>query len=72
MPIYRLLQRSAFEPEHVAVMVDAFEDVCLTLGLAQRDDPLRDLVAQAIIECAQTGVRDRIKLIDCAHQAIGR
>jgi len=70
MPIYRLLQNSAFEPEAVAAMTFALEDVCKTLGLADRTDALRDLVARTIIDIAQTGVRDPFELRDAALSAL--
>jgi hypothetical protein len=70
VPIYRLLRNSAFEPHHIEVMTAAFEAVCRDLQLAQREDALRDLVAQAIIECAQTGEFDPIKLRKCASDAL--
>jgi hypothetical protein len=70
MAIYRLLQNSAFEPDHIAVMTEAFEDVCKELGLAERGDPLRDLVARAIIDCAQKGEREGVRLRECAREAI--
>jgi hypothetical protein len=54
----------------MAVMGAAFEDVCLELRLAQRNDPLRDIVAKAIIECAEKGERDIIRLRECAHQVL--
>jgi len=38
-----------------------FELVSLESGLAQREDPVRDLVAKAIIECAQKGHFSREK-----------
>jgi hypothetical protein len=38
-------------------MTEAFEDVYGELGLAEREDPLRDIVARAIIACAQNGER---------------
>jgi hypothetical protein len=44
--------------------------VCVELGLAVRDDPLRDIVAQAIIKCAQTGIRDPCILRRCARDAL--
>jgi hypothetical protein len=65
--IYRLLQDRAFDPEAIELMTSAFEDVCRELGLAQRDDPLLDIVAKAIIECAETGERDQIRLRECAQ-----
>ena len=62
MPLHRLLENSAFEPEHVEAMSTAFEDICRELGLAQRDDPLRELVARQVIEFARRGERDPTKL----------
>ena len=64
MPLYRLLQNTTFEPLHVEAMHFAFEAVCVELGLARRDDPLRDEVARKVIECAQCGEHDPIKLRD--------
>ena len=62
MPLYRLLQNSAFEPEAVAAMGAAFEETCRLLGLADTSDALRDLVAIKIIELAQQGERDADRL----------
>ena len=62
MPIYELLKRTVFEPEHIEAMGQAFEVVCSELKLAQRDDPLRDLVARKVIECAQRGEHDPERL----------
>jgi hypothetical protein len=39
-----------------------FEDICDELGLAHRSDPLRDLVAQKLVEYAQRGERDVLRL----------
>jgi hypothetical protein len=62
MPIYRLLQNKAFQPEAVAVMGEVFEDAIRTLGLVDRADPLTELVAKKVIELAQEGVSDRVRL----------
>jgi hypothetical protein len=70
MAIYRLLQNSAFGPDHIAVITEAFEDVCKELGLAEPGDPLRDLIARAIIDCAQKGEREAVRLRECAREAI--
>jgi hypothetical protein len=49
-----------------AAMSVVFEDVCSELGLPHRSDPLRDLVAQKLmqklIEYAQSGERDVLRL----------
>ena len=70
MPLYRLLQSDAFDPESVAAMSAAFEESCRALGLAERTDPMCNLVAQKIPECARTGERDPARLRDCALKAI--
>lgn len=68
--IYRLLQNASFEPAHLAVIAAAYEDVRRDLDLADRDDPLCLIVAKAILDCAEKGERDAIRLRDCAHEAI--
>jgi hypothetical protein len=62
VPIHRLFQSQAFEPELVAALAQEFEDVLPILGLVDREDLVTMLVAQRIIELAQTGVRDPARL----------
>ena len=72
MPIYRLLEREVFEPEDVALMSVVFEELLETLGLAdRREDPVATLVAQKIIELAQSGVRDPIRLKQLTLESFG-
>jgi hypothetical protein len=66
MPIVRLLEREAFRPEDIKVITVAFEDTLAALQLIDRLDPLTEMVAKKIIECAQTGERDPNRLRDCA------
>lgn len=70
MPLIRLLQNSAFEPELIKVMSAAFDQACGQLGLAKTEDPLREIVARKIIECAQTGERELTRLRDCALRSL--
>ena len=70
MPIYRLLQNTAFGPDTVEVLAAVFDEVCRELGLAERTDPLRDTVARKVIEIAQTGEHDPIKLRTSVLKAI--
>ncbi|HTZ02435.1 MAG TPA: hypothetical protein VMC05_08890 [Xanthobacteraceae bacterium] len=58
MPIYRLLQQSAFSPEDIDRLGTAFEDALRVLKLADRSDPLSETIAKKLIEIAQTGERD--------------
>ncbi|HTC05657.1 MAG TPA: hypothetical protein VK749_19770 [Xanthobacteraceae bacterium] len=71
MAIYRLLQHSAFTPEAIAPIVAAYEDCLRILKLTNRTDPLTEIIAKAIFEIAQTGVRDPVQLRDLALKNIG-
>ena len=71
MAIYRLLQHSAFTPEDIVPIAAAYEDCLRVLKLANRSDPLTQIIAKAIIEIAQTGVRDPIKLRELALEQTG-
>jgi hypothetical protein len=62
MPIRRLLQGSAFAPQDVQVLSEAFEAALLELGLVDRADPAVELVAQRIIHLASFGERDPVRL----------
>jgi hypothetical protein len=52
----------AFEPEQVAMLAHVFEEVLPILGLTDWEDLVTTLVAQKIIELAQTGVGDPVRL----------
>jgi len=62
VPIHRLVKTGTFEPEQLAVLGGVFEDVLQALGLVDRHDPLTELVAKKVIELAQTGERDPVRL----------
>ena len=62
MPLYRLLQHQAFEPPQLQAMAYAFENACHDLKLQLKDDRERERVARKVIEIAQRGERDPIRL----------
>jgi hypothetical protein len=68
--IYRLLQRSAFNPEDVTAMSTAYERALADLKLA-RTDPKTERLAKAIIEIAQTNVRDPATISALAIERLG-
>ena len=70
MPIRGMLEGQAFNPEQVGELVAAFESVLADLHLVDRTDPVTQLVARIIIDCAKTGEFDRVKLHDCAIEAV--
>jgi hypothetical protein len=59
MPIAPYLKGGVFDPKQIEDMSAAFLAVCRSLQLADRDDPLTEIVARKVIEVAGTGVRDR-------------
>src|ERR1700683_3171239 len=62
MAVYRLLRNKAFEPEAITMMTRAYADVCLALGVSDRDRPEADAVAKKVFEFAQRGERDPARL----------
>jgi hypothetical protein len=64
---------SAFDPESIRILSDAFEDAWqslhttgTTFHLDGRTDQTRDILARCIIEVAKLGERDRRRLRDAA------
>jgi hypothetical protein len=62
MEIHQLLQKSAFGPEEIYCMTNAYEEALRVLGLTDRADPMTEILAKKIIEIAQTGERDPARL----------
>ena len=69
MPIRRLLQGSAFTPQEVQVLSEAFEGALRELGLVDRSDPAVELVAKRIMDLASAGERDPVRLREGAIKA---
>ena len=70
MPIRGMLKGGAFEPRDIDEMAAAFEAALTALNLVDRTDPVTMLVAKAIIDCAKTGEIERVRLRDCAIEAV--
>jgi hypothetical protein len=70
MPIYRLLQNHAFGPDEISVLTTAFEEALQTLRLVDRADPATEMVARKIIELAQQGERDPVRLRERAVKSL--
>ena len=71
MATYHVFQRAPFPPELIEVMTAVFEEVSRERGLVARRDPICNLVANAILDCAHRGIRDPEKMKACAHKALG-
>lgn len=71
MPIYKLLQDAAFDPERCHAMGIAYEALLRELGLTnRRGDPLCEIVAKRVIELGNSGVSDPQRLHDETLAAI--
>jgi hypothetical protein len=68
MPICRLLENHVFGPDEITVLTSAFEDTLRTLRLVDRADPATEIIAKKIIELAQQGEHDPVRLRERAIQ----
>jgi hypothetical protein len=71
MAIYRSIANDSFGPDEIKVMTAANEDALLDLRLANRDDPITELIAKAIVNVTATGERDPILVKERAINALG-
>jgi hypothetical protein len=70
MPLYHVFQNAPFDENQIHLISTVFEQVSRELGLSQRVDAMRDLVAIAILDCAQKGIFDPFEMRKCAHEAL--
>jgi hypothetical protein len=71
MAIYRLIANGSFGPDEIKAMTAAYEAALVDLGLADRDDPITQIVASAIVTVASKGERDPATIKDRALKVIG-
>ena len=67
--VYWLFQTGQHDADTMLLMDGVFEEVCAELGLAQREDRLRDLVAAEILQCVGGGERDSNHIRLCTRTA---
>ena len=60
------LDERSFDPETLKCMGIAFEAACYRLGLTDKTDPLRPMVAETVIAFAHRGDNDPIALCERA------
>ena len=71
MPIRRALEgHLSFGPGEIEVLVTAFEDALRELQLSDREDPVTLTVAKRLIELANEGERDPVRLRDRALESL--
>lgn len=53
MAIYKLIANGSFEPDEIKVMTEAYEGAIIELCIANRDDPITELIAKSIVNDAR-------------------
>jgi len=71
MAIYRSMANGSFGPDEIKVMTAAYKDALLDLRVANRDDPITELIAKPIVNVTATGERDPILVKERAINALG-
>ncbi|MGA2995816.1 hypothetical protein [Bradyrhizobium sp.] len=71
MTIRRILQNTPMEPEDIRRLVTAYEQTLRALSLKNRDDQITRLVAEKVIEVAQTGIRDPAQISERVIRELG-
>jgi hypothetical protein len=70
MPLTPYLEGAVFDPKAIEAMSAAFNAVCDSLQLINRDDPLTQIIARKVVELAGTGERDPESLRDMVLLAL--
>ena len=71
MAIYKLIANGSFGPDEIKVMTEAYEAALIDLDLADRSDPLTELIAKSILNVTATGERNPILVKERAINALG-
>ena len=69
--IYRLIASGTFGPDEIKAMAAAYEGALIDLQLMDRNDPLTELIAKAIVNVTATGERDPENIKERALNALG-
>ena len=69
---YRLLRTdTAFEPDDLQCLEEAYAKVLLALELTSPTEPLKEVIAKYIIEAARTGEKDPDLMCEYALMSLG-
>ena len=71
MAIYRLIANGTFGPAEIKAMTAAYEAALVDLRLVDRDDPITEIVATAIVSITSMGERDPVTITHRALNALG-
>ena len=66
MPVNRLLKDGQYTPDEIEFLNRAFSQTLNLLGVADRNDPLCEMVARAVIEIGANGTKEPRKIAEMA------
>ena len=66
-----MIANGSFGPDEIKVMTAAYEGALVDLNVTNRDDPLTELIAKAIVNVTATGERDPVLVKARAINALG-
>ena len=71
MAIYKLIANGAFGQKEIELMSAAYESALVNFGVANREGPITELIAKAIVNVVATGERDPALVEQRAINALG-
>ena len=71
MAIYKLIANASFGPDEIEVMKAAYEAALIDVGVTDRNDPITELIAKAIVNVTWPGERDPKGVMERALNALG-
>jgi hypothetical protein len=69
--IYKLIANGSFGPDEIEAMKAAYEAALVDVGVANRDDPITELIAKSIVAVTASGERNPKKIMERALNALG-
>jgi hypothetical protein len=71
MAIYKLIANGSFGQKEIELMSAVYERALIDLAITNREDPITELIAKAIINVVATGERDPKLVEERALNALG-
>jgi hypothetical protein len=70
MPLTRLLKGTAFGPDEIRILNEAYKSALRSLSLVDRNDPLTEIVARKVIDLGRSGLTDPAQIATIAVKAL--
>jgi hypothetical protein len=69
--LYKLIANGSFGPDEIEVMKTAYEAALIDVGITDRNDPITELTAKAIVNVTASGERNPKEVMERALNALG-